>query len=322
MSKPDLPLTGEYGSAHTTQAVTGATWVSSNPAVATVSSTGHVAALKAGIATISARYGGFEADVTVTVPERGPTAIRIDPATLTLTKGSARGLTVLGTYSDGERSVTDGLTWSSSSTAVTVDQTGRSVAAGPGTATITATYGTLTATSVVTVPATLTSIVVTPVSPTVKKKRTLQLTATGEYDDGTTRDLTTLATWTALDPSLATVSTSGLVTGVSKGAARVTTAYAGISTTTTVQVANPSVTKLTITPGSVSVKVGGTSQLKAVATYSDGSTVDVTKDVDWVSSNVKVATVTKGLVTGKGKGSTTMKATCEGVSATAAVTVT
>src|SRR5260370_23396659 len=66
------------------------------------------------------------------------------------------------------------------------------------------------------------------------------LVATGNYDDGTTKNLTGLATWTSSDTSRTFVhlSSTGVVTGVSTttSAVTITATYKGISGTATVTV--------------------------------------------------------------------------------------
>ena len=59
---------------------------------------------------------------------------------------------------------------------------------------------------------TLTSLAIGPSSPTITKSQTQQMSATGTYDDGSTKDLTGRATWTSSDSSCATINANGLVT--------------------------------------------------------------------------------------------------------------
>ena len=61
---------------------------------------------------------------------------------------------------------------------------------------------------------TLTSMTVTPASPNLQIGGTLQLIATGNNDDGSTKNLTTSSTWTTSDASKVTVSSTGLVKGI------------------------------------------------------------------------------------------------------------
>lgn len=76
----------------------------------------------------------------------------------------------------------------------------------------------------------------------------------------------------------------------------------------------PFAVSILITAPSNSIEVGGTLQLAAVATYSDGSTADVTGNVTWLSSNDTVAIVSpSGLVTGVGDGTSQITATLDDV---------
>ena len=63
---------------------------------------------------------------------------------------------------------------------------------------------------------TLQSITVTPSTATVAPNGTQQFTATGNYSDGSTKDLTTVAEWSTSNG--ATITVGGLATGVTPGA--------------------------------------------------------------------------------------------------------
>ncbi|MHB8698852.1 MAG: outer membrane protein assembly factor BamB family protein [Sulfuricaulis sp.] len=75
--------------------------------------------------------------------------------------------------------------------------------------------------------ATLSSIAVTPSNPTVTNGKTLQLTATGTYSDGSTQDLTSQVTWLSLDPTKVTVSATGQITGQNNYGSTTVTATSG-----------------------------------------------------------------------------------------------
>jgi YVTN family beta-propeller protein len=75
---------------------------------------------------------------------------------------------------------------------------------------------------------TLTSIVITPLKPTIATGKALQFTATGKYSDATTKDLTASVTWSAAPSSVATIgSTTGLATAVGVGTATISGSYSG-----------------------------------------------------------------------------------------------
>src|SRR6266545_1637403 len=83
---------------------------------------------------------------------------------------------------------------------------------------------------------TLTSIAITPNPAPVQVGTSVNLTATANFSDGTTQDVTGLATWTSSDTSqtFVTVSSVGLVTGIQNttSAITVTASYKNVSGTT------------------------------------------------------------------------------------------
>jgi hypothetical protein len=85
----------------------------------------------------------------------------------------------------------------------------------------------------------------------------------------------------------------------------------------------PSLSFLTVSPGSQRIAIGASQQFTATGTYSDGSTRDLTCQVTWASDNTSVATISgSGLVTAANLGIATITATLNGVSATTKMTVT
>jgi trimeric autotransporter adhesin len=147
-----------------------------------------------------------------------------------------------------------------------------------------------------------------------------QLSATLKYSDGTTKDMTTSAIWTSSATVIATVSAGGAVTGLSVGQSTITATTSGVSGTATVTVA-PMLKSIAVT-GNTSLMVGQSQQLTASATYSDGSTKDVTGTATWTSSAIAVAIVSAGgSVTALSVGQSTITATAEGMSVTTTIMV-
>jgi hypothetical protein len=95
---------------------------------------------------------------------------------------------------------------------------------------------------------TLSSIAVTPASPTVSTGATQQFTAMGTYSDGSTQDITTQVTWSSSNPSVVTIGTSGLATTVVSGNTTITASQSGVSGNATLVVQN---SPLTITTTSL-----------------------------------------------------------------------
>ncbi|MEZ5289732.1 MAG: Ig-like domain-containing protein [Vicinamibacterales bacterium] len=84
---------------------------------------------------------------------------------------------------------------------------------------------------------TLTSVTIGGSSSSVSEGGTTQLTATAQYSDSTTDTVTGQATWTSSNPAVATVSATGLLTGVKTGTVDVTATFQNTTGRRTVQVA-------------------------------------------------------------------------------------
>ncbi len=86
---------------------------------------------------------------------------------------------------------------------------------------------------------------------------------------------------------------------------------------------NPKVTAVSVSPTTATISAGATTQFTASASYSNGTAGALTSGVTWTSSNTTVVTVSSaGLATGVAAGTATIKATADGFSATATLTVT
>jgi trimeric autotransporter adhesin len=328
-----LAATGSYSDGTTVDVTASVSWVSSNPAVATVSLTGLVTAVGPGTATITGTLDGQTVTLVVTVTSAtlNPNGLSISTPPLTLAAGLTAQLAANGSYDDGSSlDVTASVSWTSSDPLVaTVSPSGLVTAVAPGTAIITGTLSGETATILVTV----TSAVLNPggltitVPPlTLAAGLTGQLTATGSYSDGSSVDVTANVSWTSSNPAVATVGlNTGLVTAVLPGSATITGTLDGQSVTLPVTVTNAVLNPngLVITTSPLTLAAGLTGQLTASGTYSDGSVVDVTADVSWTSSNPAVAIVglNTGLVTAVLPGSATITGTLNGETATLPVTV-
>ena len=129
------------------------------------------------------------------------------------------------------------------------------------------------------------------------------LVATISPSNATNKDVE----WTSSNTNVATVDTTGKVTGVSAGSATITvkTKDGSKVATCNVTVKNPviSVTGVTLNKTALNLVTGASESL--VATISPSNATN--KDVEWTSSNTNVATVdTTGKVTGVSSGSATI----------------
>ena len=312
---------------------------------------GLATGLAAGTVTINASFGGFSDTATLTVaPLPVLKRLVIAPATATIQVNLTQTFTATAVYDDGTAGpVTGAATWTSSDPAVAVMSVaggrggrggvvGGSTANGlaVGSATINATYTengitvTGTATLTVTDPPLL-SLEITPTTPTVSLTSPNQnFVVTAIYTDYSTRNVTTLATWSSSNPDVAAISdaggTIGRATGLAAGTATITAAYGGKSASTTLTVASTKVTAIQVTPTNPTAHLGLNLGLVATALFDNGTTAPVTGGATWTSSDATVANVgtiggSAGVATPIKAGSTTITATYQGVSGTTLLTV-
>jgi hypothetical protein len=82
-------------------------------------------------------------------------------------------------------------------------------------------------------PATLTSIAVTPANPSIAKGAQQQFTATGTFSDNTTQNLTSQVTWASATTSVATITAGGLASAINPGTSMISATQGSVSGTTT-----------------------------------------------------------------------------------------
>src|SRR6266699_1214736 len=249
--------------------------------------------------TITATLGGVSGSTTLTVTAEILSSIAVTPTNPSIANGTTRQFTATGTYSDfTTQDLTTQVTWSSSSTAVsTISNAGGSqglaTSVAAGTTTITATLGGVSGSTTLTVTAAiLSTITVTPTTPSIANGTTWQFTATGTYSDSTTQDLTTQVTWSSSNTAFATIDSAGLATSVAAGGPiTITATLGGVSGSTTLTVTAATLSTIDVTPTDPSIANGTKQQFTATGTYSDSTTQDLTTQVAWSSSNTAVATI-------------------------------
>jgi hypothetical protein len=235
-----------------TQDVTGVvTWSSNTPSVATVSnapgSTGLATAITSGTTTIAATDGTATGSTVLTVTSAALVAIEVAPAAPSVFTGFTRQFTATGIFSDGSsQDLTAAVTWSSSMPSIaTVSNAagsqGLATGVAAGTTTITATLGTASGGTTLTVTSdVLVAIDLAPTNPIVAVGSIRFFTAIGTFSNGAARNLTQTATWSSSMPAVATVSNDPGITGrasaLAPGTTEITATVGTVSGGTTLTV--------------------------------------------------------------------------------------
>jgi uncharacterized protein YjdB len=297
------------------------TWTSSAPAVAVISSTGLATAISPGTTTITATMSGFPGQVsataTVTVTGTGSVSTTGNVSALTIIPGtqsvSGPGYTTqfiaIGTTSSGAtENLTSQVAWSSSSSQIATigASTGIATAVAQGTVTITAIYSNATAGTAVTGTATftvtsgasepITALEIIPGPESLATTQAGQFLALGTSGiTGLMEDVTRSSqlTWSSSIPSIGTISSTGLATGVAVGSTAITAEWKNpdgsvVSATENLSVTSATSTllSLTIIPSSITVgNLQDTGNFIAVGTFSTPPIIrDLTNSVTWLSS--------------------------------------
>ena len=236
-------------------------WSTNSPSIVSVSSTGNVVGVAPGTAQVTVSSGGRSASATVTVQSApAPVVVgrvTVSPTSATLASSGTSDRTVrldANAYrrdSNGEWVLIPDATfaWTTSNSNIAiVDANGLVTALAPGRATIIATSGTQLGTAEITVeapappPIVVGRVTVSPNDADIRFQgpvgRTVQLTARAFVRDEEEWVLVRDASfvWSSSNPTVATVSSTGLVRGESEGAVTITATSGGQSGTARIEV--------------------------------------------------------------------------------------
>jgi uncharacterized protein YjdB len=300
-------------------------WSSNAPQVVAVASDGTVTGVSVGQAQITATSEGKSATAPVAVVPVPVSSVTLTPTTASIAAGRTQQFTATPRDAQGNSLSGRVVSWLSGAPAVaTVDQSGLATGIGVGSAVLIASVEGQQATATLDVTAvTVASVTVTPNSGTLQIGGTLQLSA-NITDAAAVPIPGKVASWSSSNASIATVSTSGLVTAVGSGTATVTATSDGVSGTATIVVTQVSVASVAVTPTSASLDAGATLALQVTLADAGGNALPTTgRVITYTSSAPSIASVsTSGVVTALTPGSATITVTCEGQTATASITVT
>lgn len=330
-----LSAMGRFSDGSESDVTRAVAWNSSAPTFV-VDAAGLAVAKSSGSATITASLDGQESTAVLTATDTAPTQLAFMPGSLTLGIRTSGALRVVATFADGSTSdVTSQSTFSSSAPAIaSVSSTGvRGVVSGlsAGSALVSASFGGRSVSAPVTVTAAaISTIELTPRTVTISGSGVVSVRARATYADGSQADVTEQALWSSDDVNIAPVSNvagaRGQVRGLGGGSTVIHAALGSILAQADVTVQAATLMSLDVSPAMVSVEAGRTTNLRAVAWFSDNTTRDVTQQATWTSLTPMVATVTnsgstRGLVRGLSNGVTTIQVSFQGQTSSSTVNV-
>ncbi len=252
---------------------TGISWTSSNSSVATINASGNVSAVATGEVKITASVTKDNVTYSASVPLGiyAPSAFTVSPSAIIWNKGDNLQLESVYLSTSGVTNPT--CTYTSSNTAIaTVSASGLVTFVEVGECYITVTATSIQGTPVVTVPVLVVGIPevaipivrieVNPPSKDLFKNETQQLAAKAYKSDGT-EDTGISFLWSSTNESIATVSSTGLVTPVKTGTTYIQAKADGIIGQAEITVNSD--TLVVVSPFYTSIPAGGTKQFTAQA---------------------------------------------------------
>lgn len=320
-----LTATGLYSDGTAKNLTSSVTWQASPLTVATVNAQGSVAGKSVGTADVTAAYESLTGSASVTVGAAALTQITVTAPKPSLPLDETEQLTATGTYTDGTtQNVTSLVTWQTGTTNIaSVNAQGSLKGLSTGVAQISAADQGITGTAAVTVgSAALVSIAVSGAQSSLPLGEDEPLTAIATFSNGTTQNITTVATWQSNPATIAAITPQGNVSALAKGTAQISAAYQGVNGTMGISVGAAALVRLDVSPDQASVPLGENANLMAVGTFSDGSTQNLTQVAAWSSSQPAVVSVTApGAVAGKTLGAATINAAVGSINGSAGLTV-
>ena len=307
-----LTLTAFYSDDSNKDVTTQASWLSSNPVVAAVvtsgADAGSVNLLAVGTANITASFEGSNdaTPVNVTVTAAELESIRVAPFGKSLPVGIEHAYTATGIFGDdSSRTITDDVSWTiSDNNIASITSAGVVEALAQGVVVVTATSGAIKGRAVLVVTAaTLIKLQISPPGLQAPLGTTEQLTVLAYFSDDTTEDATQEASWISADTSIISVGTTGdlagFVTTVSQGETTISASWDGatgraedlVSTSVVAIVNDVELVTIEVTPKSPTSALGTSRQFTAMGIFTDNSSSDITADVFWRSANRSVATI-------------------------------
>lgn len=163
----------------------------------------------------------------------------------------------------------------------------------------------------------ITGIEITLSSSTIAAGTAGSASVTAIYSDGSNQDITSNSSFSSSDETVATVNSSGSISGLVKGSAKISASYESFSDSANLTVSDAKLVSLSIDPVNSIIANGFDKQFFAAGIFTDNSVQDLTDQVTWETGDGAVATIDiTGLLSSVGTGTTSVTASMSGVSDT------
>lgn len=291
----NLNVIGQFSDGSTKDLTNEALWSSSNTNIFSVTDR-LVNGLNAGSGQLAVSFQGLSSSINVTVNNATLTRLEINPVYSNVSIGTSINYQATGLYSNGtRRDLSSIIQFISSNPAAASfqiqNQTGAIFKAhSMGRIQISANYLGQTASATLAITdKEVTHLTIESVNNTLISGFQSQLKAFGHYNDGSRIELTSNVIWNSSDEEILTVSNQigaqGELLGIKAGQVQVTAQTSNLTAQTNIQVSEAILLNIAITPAQLLISKETHFKVKAHGVFSDGTTLDLTKDVLWTSSS-------------------------------------
>ncbi len=259
-----------------------------------------VTAINVGFSDLTVSLSGVSASANVEVTDAVLSSIEIQPTNSAIAAGYQQFFSATGIFSDqSTQDLTQLVSWySANQQLVDIDnrKNFKGIATGfePGVAEISAKYQQLSVqTRFHVTDAVLLNIEVEPAGLNVVHGLQQQFTATAFYSDGSQKQVTDQVQWLSSDKqtSYITGEKPGLFKANAEGTTRIIAALDNTRSFTEMTVSKASLDSMEISLASSQMPAGTNQLLEVTGLYSDGSSVDISRQVIWQVSNSELAIV-------------------------------
>lgn len=300
---------------------------------------GRLRANKIGTVQLSGTFKAVTTTLTLQVIEPVLERIEVPFSLRNFLVGVPQKFSIVAVYNNGLTSTIDsGVTWASNEPSIFYPEAGRP--AGTFTALVAKSYALNIAFSGVTASMNVTAKIPNFTAIEIQSNvgqlsqgGSTQLKVFGTLQDQSKIDITQAVSWSSSKATTLTVSTelgkSGIVRAIGPGSSIITASVVSqgrtISATKEISVITADYRLIKIVGADNAIPLFYKKALKAIGELKDGRSVDITREVEWVSADNQIAEISNinaGEVKGVSKGTTSVSAIYGSKSATADITVT
>ncbi|MBR2316839.1 MAG: chitobiase/beta-hexosaminidase C-terminal domain-containing protein, partial [Spirochaetales bacterium] len=326
-----LNVTAYYDDGSSIDVTSKAQYTSEKIDISSVDGNGVITGISGGTTTILVSYeeDGVKLSGTCAVTVKSLSSIAFDKTAKTIAVGSHSEIILTATYSDGStKAIANDAIFESDNNSFVSISDGMFEAKAAGTAKIKASYtdSGVTKTAEIAITVTMDKVVSSLALSVDGTKVTYTLKATASYSDGSTVDVTDKTIYTIVTGSDIAALSSNVLTASKNGTVTISATYkdGGESVScqkeVNVQTDNVVLSDIALNLSETSIEVGKTASVTVNASYSDGTTKDVTSEAK-VEISGTAATLSGTIVTGASAGKATVTATYDGKTASASITV-